>query len=51
MTNSCTAKQSLPVVIINTLIIGLHISIATVFWYFCERPFISKPLATVQPQN
>ncbi len=27
-----------------TLQIALHIALASVFWFFCERPFLNKPL-------
>lgn len=26
-----------------------HVAIATVFWYFCERPFLNKPLGVPKP--
>jgi peptidoglycan/LPS O-acetylase OafA/YrhL len=40
------ARHALPVrvphfVLIATMV-GLHLALATLFWYFCERPFLSK---------
>ena len=28
--------------------IGAHLGVATIFWYFCERPFLNRPLAQVR---
>ena len=30
----------------SALVIVMHIAVAVVFWYFCERPFLNKPVAT-----
>jgi peptidoglycan/LPS O-acetylase OafA/YrhL len=32
------------------LVLGLHILIATIFWYFCERPFLNEPIIDQPPQ-
>jgi len=34
-------------VLIMTLL-GLHFALATIFWYFCERPFLNKTTASHQ---
>ena len=35
---------SAPFLVKIPLVLGLHILIATVFWYFCERPFLNEPI-------
>jgi peptidoglycan/LPS O-acetylase OafA/YrhL len=29
-------------------LLGLHLALATIFWYFCERPFLSKKTVSHQ---
>jgi peptidoglycan/LPS O-acetylase OafA/YrhL len=40
------ARQVLPArvphFVLITIMVGLHLALATLFWYFCERPFLSK---------
>jgi peptidoglycan/LPS O-acetylase OafA/YrhL len=49
---AAVAQRVLPIstphfVLIMTLL-GLHFALATIFWYFCERPFLSKKTASHQ---
>jgi peptidoglycan/LPS O-acetylase OafA/YrhL len=34
-----------------TLQIALHLALASVFWYFCEKPFLNRPLPSMAPKK
>jgi peptidoglycan/LPS O-acetylase OafA/YrhL len=36
---------SAPRIVTITTMLGLHLALATLFWYFCERPFLSRKAA------
>ena len=35
----------------NAVVIALHILIGTIFWFFCERPFLNKPIIEAVDQG
>lgn len=39
-----------PRVVVYAVQIAFHIGIATVFWYFCERPFLNPSIVSTQPR-